>query len=409
MKNSKKSGNLTKILIGIVLVLVICAVTVYVMQTNIIAPSDSTTASNENIIEVKEDPIKIYKASLIGAGDALLHSPIFNVAYDSATQTYDFSYMMENIKDEIAKHDIKYYNQEVIFDDDKPYSSYPLFNAPSAWGRDMTEKIGFNLVSLATNHSMDCGNTSAKKNAAWWEAKENVLATGMASTPEMRENYKIAEANGITYTMLSYTYGTNGLPVEEDYVVNLFDEEKVLKDIKAVRDKVDVLIVAMHWGTEYNTGITDTQKEQAKFLGDNGVDIILGNHSHCIEPWEWIDEDTIVFYSFGNFISSQMTAQTPIIRKVGPVGLLGYFDITKTVDTEKNTSEIKIDNVGAEIIYTYRFYNSDKGKYDYLIIPFSKMERKYLDNYEDVYEEFSAVLKTFNENITIAPLPQSAE
>jgi poly-gamma-glutamate synthesis protein (capsule biosynthesis protein) len=256
---------------------------------------------------------------------------------------------------------------------------------------------------------MDCGNKSAKKSAEWWESQEDVLATGMASTEEKRNEHKIVEVNGITYTMLSYTYGTNGIPVTEDYVVNVFDEETVLEDINDVRDKVDVLIVSMHWGEEYNTGITNTQKEQAKFLGENGVDIILGNHSHCIEPWEWIDEDTVVFYSFGNLISSQMTAQTPIIRKVGTVGMLGSLEITKTVDTEKNTSEIKIDNIGAEILYTYRYYNNKKGKYDYLIIPFSKMESKYLNNYEEVYDEFSSILKTFDENITIAPLPEKTE
>ena len=315
--------------------------------------------------------------------------------------------MLSLIKDELSQYDIRYYNQEVIFDDDKPYSNYPTFNAPSAWGKNMVSDFGFNLISLASNHSMDCGNESAKKSAAWWEKQENIIATGMASTEEKSKEHKIMEANGIKYAMLSYTYGTNGIPVKEKYVVNLFDKEKALEDIKELRDKVDVLIVAMHWGAEYNTGITDEQKEQAKFLGENGVDIILGNHTHCIEPWEWIDEDTIVFYAFGNFISNQITAQTPIIRKLGPVGLLGSLDITKTVDTENNTSKIKIDNIGAEIIYTYRYYNDEKGKYDFLIVPFSKMEDKYLNDYENVYDEFCGIVKKFDSNITIAPLPNN--
>lgn len=407
MKNSK-NNRLKIIIFGLVLILFAVFVNIYILQNNNEIPQTDNIV-NENNIEIEEEPIKTYKATLIAAGDALLHSPIYNVAYNSAIDSYDFSYMLEHIKDDIAKHDIKYYNQEVIFDDDKPYSSYPKFNAPSMWGENMINDIGFNLVSLATNHSMDCGNASAKKNAAWWESQDNVLASGMASTEEKRDEHKIAEANGITYTMLSYTYGTNGIRVTEDYVVNVFDKEKVLKDINDVRDKVDVLIVAMHWGTEYNTGVTNVQKEQARFLGENGVDIILGTHSHCIEPWEWIDEDTVVFYSFGNLISCQMTAQTPIIRKVGPIGLLGSLEITKTVDTKQNTSKIEIGNIGAEIIYTYRYYNNEKKKYDFSIIPFSKMEKKYLNNYEKVYEEFSAVLKKLDENISIAPLPEKSE
>jgi len=316
--------------------------------------------------------------------------------------------MLTLVKDLVSQYDIKYYNQEVIFDDDKPYTGYPTFNAPSAWGKNMLD-IGFNLVSLATNHSMDGGNTSAKKSAAWWEKQENVIATGMASSEEKSKEHKIMEANGIKYAMLAYTYGTNGIPVTEKYVVNLFDKEKALNDIKELRDKVDVLIVAMHWGEEYNTGITNEQKEQAKFLGENGVDIILGNHTHCIEPWEWIDEDTIVFYAFGNFISNQITAETPRIRELGPFGLLGTLDITKTVDTENNASKITIDNIGAEIIYTYRYYNNEKGKYDYLVVPFSKMENKYLSNFKNVYDKFSQIVKKFDQNIEIAPLPDNEE
>ena len=160
----------------------------------------------------------------------------------------------------------------------------------------------------------------------------------------------------------------------------------------------------MHWGTEYLQDATTTQREQAKFLADNGVDIVLGTHSHCIEPWEWID-DTVVFYSFGNFISNQMGAEQANVRKVGVIGMFATLDITKTVDTEKNTTEIKVDNIGADLNFTYRYYNKDIGKNDYLVIPFSKMESKYLNNYEDVYNEFSEVLKKYDDSIKIEPLP----
>lgn len=402
-KRSKYLRN-KKITLFLIIILIIIGIFI-VLQKNNQTPKYSNNDSNI-IIEKKEEPIKTYKAKLIAGGDAIIHTTVYNAAYDPTTDSYNFSHMLSLIKDKISQYDIKYFNQEIISDDDRPYSGYPTFNAPSAWGKNMINDIGFNLVSLATNHSMDCGNESAKKSAAWWEKQENIIATGMASTKEKSEEHKIMEANGIKYAMLSYTYGTNGIPVTEKYVVNVFDKEKALQDIKEIRDKVDILIVAMHWGIEYNTGVTDIQKEQAKFLGENGVDIILGNHPHCIEPWEWIDEDTVVFYAFGNLISNQMAADTATIRKLGPIGLLGTLDIVKTVDTENNTSKITIENIGAEIIYTYRYYNNEKGKYDYLIIPFSKMERKYLENYESIYDEFRQILKKYDQNITISPLPK---
>lgn len=355
----------------------------------------------------KEEPIKTYKASLIATGDGLIHSTVYNAAYNRTTATYDFSKMLTYTKEKLKDYDIKYYNQETIFDDEKAYGGFPMFNTPSKFGADMIE-AGFNLVSISSNHSMDRGAESAKRSADWWKSQENVLTNGMASSEEMRTNYQIKEANNITYTMLSYTYGTNGLGgaelSKEPYLVNVYNEELVKNDIAAVRDKVDVLIVSMHWGNEYQQIASETQKAQAKFLADNGVDIILGTHSHCIQPWEWI-EDTVVFYSFGNFISNQMGAEQALVRKVGVIGMFATLDITKTVDTKNNTTTIKIDNIGADLNYTYRYYNSEIGRNDYLVIPFSKMESKYLSNYESVYNEFSEVLKKYDDSIIIEPLP----
>lgn len=360
----------------------------------------------KNILE-KEDPIKTYTAKLIATGDGLIHSPLYNAAYNSSTNTYDFSNMLTFTKEKIKDYDIKYYNQETVFDTSSKPSSYPIFNTPSAFGQNMID-AGFNLVSLSSNHSMDMGANGARLSAEWWESQNDILATGMASSEEKRNEHKIMNANGITYTMLSYTYGTNGLGgsalTNEPYLVNLFSEEKALEDIAAVRDKVDILIVSMHWGDEYKQTATEKQRAQAKFLADNGVDIILGTHSHCIQPWEWID-DTVVFYSFGNFISNQMGAEQAMVRKVGVVGMFATLDINKTVDTENDTTTIKIDNIGADLNYSYRYYNNNIHKNDYLVIPFSKMESKYLNNYESVYNEFSEVLKAYDSNINIEPLP----
>ncbi len=367
------------------------------------------TISKIGNIVLPDNPVKIYKAKLIATGDGLIHSPLYNAAYKNGT--YDFTGMLTYTKEKLKDYDIKYYNQETVFDNTKKYTSYPIFNTPPEFGDAMID-AGFNLVSLATNHSMDSGESSALKSALWWEDKENVLVHGMASSEEKRNEYNIKEVNNITYTMLYYTYGTNGIkvPSSKPWLVNLYDEETVKKDIEAVRDKVDILIVAMHWGQEYRQDATEIQKSQAKFLADNGVDIILGNHSHCIEPWEWID-DTVVFYSFGNFISNQMGAENANVRKVGVIGMFGTLDITKIVNTKENTKEIKIDNIGADLNYTYKYNNN--GRTDYKVIPFSQMESKYLNYYyqgkslQAVYDEFSNVLKKYDNSIKIEPLMES--
>lgn len=365
--------------------------------------------NNQNEIKKEEDPIKTYKASLIATGDGLIHSTVYKAAYNSTTKRYDFSNMLTYTKELLNDYDIKYYNQETIFDDTESYGGYPRFNTPSDFGKSMIE-AGFNVVSLATNHSMDRGKDSAIRSTNWWKEQKNVLTNGMATSEEMRTDYQIKESNGITYTMLSYTYGTNGLGTteikNEPYLVNVYSEELVKKDIEAVRDKVDILIVAMHWGNEYQQNASETQRKQAQYLASLDVDIILGTHSHCIQPWEKID-DTVVFYSFGNFISNQMGAEQALVRKVGVIGMFATLDITKVVDTKNNTETITIDNIGADLNYTYRFYNNEIKKNDYLVIPFSKMEEKYLKNYKSVYEEFSNVLTKYDNTINIAPIPSN--
>ena len=86
----------------------------------------------------------------------------------------------------------------------------------------------------------------------------------------------------------------------------MLNEEKVKQDIEEVRDQVDVLIVAMHWGREYTHTPTDLEVKTAKYLASLDVDIIIGTHPHVIQPLTWID-DTLVIYSLGNFISNQLS------------------------------------------------------------------------------------------------------
>ena len=404
MLNKKKKIIFTSVILVLIGVLFTFSYQIIYHNFSHANIQDINNDTDKNKDEDKE--IKTYKASLIATGDGLIHSNVYRAAYNSATQTYDFSDMLTFTKDKIKDYDIKYYNQETVFDEDSPLSNYPRFNTPSAFGENMLD-IGFNLVSLATNHSMDKGASGAKNSAKWWHQQKDILATGMATSEEERNTFPIMEANGITYTMLSYTYGTNGIPVPKDepYLVNLFDEEQVLKDIQSVRDKVDVLIVALHWGTEYKQEATAKQREQAKFLADNGVDIVLGTHSHCIEPWERIG-NTVVFYSFGNFISGQNHPDnTAYVRKVSSFGMFATMDIIKTVDPNTNTTTITVENIGADINYNYKYYNEEKKRNDYVVIPFSKMNESYLKDYKSLYQEFSDVLTKYDDSIKIEELP----
>ena len=217
--------------------------------------------------------------------------------------------------------------------------------------------------------------------------------------------------------MLNYTYGTNGMPVSDSYLVNVWPtdidninnpetdskynayKETVLNDIKNIRDKVDVLMVAMHWGVEYTHTPTAYEKDMAKFLASNGVDIIIGSHPHVIQPVEWID-NTLVIYSLGNFISAQYQNQGTCSYYKCMVGLMSTLTITKTDDN--GDISIKVDDINNELIYTYY-----TGWRYFKIIPFSNQEiKKYLPGYQDVYRTYAKVIESNDERIKTVPVAE---
>ena len=87
----------------------------------------------------------------------------------------------------------------------------------------------------------------------------------------------------------------------------------------------------MHWGREYTHVPTDLEVKTATFLAEQDVDIIIGTHPHVIQPVEWID-DTLVFYSLGNFISAQYQNQDTCTNYKCMVGLMSSLNIKKTVE-----------------------------------------------------------------------------
>lgn len=405
----KRKLKVGRILIALT-ILVIAIIGIYFL---VIKLTNNNTNNNDIIAgdknqgtEVKEET---YKLSMVMVGDNLIHSSIYNEANRNANYDgYDFKPMITMIKDKVKGYDLAYYNQETILGGSElGLSDYPTFNSPYEAGDAMLD-AGFNMVSLATNHTIDRGEKAVLNSCEYWDSKTDVLTAGSYCSEEDRNEVKVMEKNNITYTMLNYTYGTNGIaiPKGKDYLVNVWPmdynadygvgyeafKETVREDVERVRDKVDILIVAMHWGVEYTHTPTKYQKDAAEFLASLGVDIVIGTHPHVVQPVEWID-DTIVFYSLGNFISAQ--DQKDNYNKM--VGLMSSLDITKTV--KGDDVDIKIDNINNELIYTRHI-----GYRNFKVIPFSEMNSTYLSNYEEIYNKYSEVVKMYDETMPVVAL-----
>ena len=406
-KNPKRKINRKGIiLISIILVLLILIFLYrYIYGINLLKQeSDNNSNDITNNTNQKEDK-KVYQANMIMVGDVLVHDRLYNDAYNG--QTYDFSKYFKHFKDYVKDKDIAYYNQETILGGTSiGLSSYPSFNSPQEVG-DAMVNMGFNLVSLATNHTLDRGEKAILLSREYWNNQKDVQAVGSYSSIEEKKalETKVLEVNGITYAMLNYTYGTNGIsvPSGKDYLINLWDDTKnyegyketVKNDIATLRDKVDVLIVAMHWGREYTHTPTELEKETAKFLASLDVDIIIGTHPHVIQPVEFID-DTLVFYSLGNFISAQTSDSCANYKCF--VGLMPSLTITKTIENDKTS--ISIDNISNDLVFTY--HNNYK---DYQVIPFSSPSiKEYLNDYQTIYDNYSKIILSNDERIKLVPV-----
>ena len=412
MTKKRKRRKLKK---GFKIFLVIFSITlISIIGYIIIKPNkDNKTISKPNIINKNKD--KHYEASLIAVGDYLIHSSVYKDANRLANgDGYDFKPMISYIKEIVSNYDIAYYNQETILGGSElGLSDYPTFNSPYEAGDAMLD-AGFNLVSLATNHTMDSGKKAVENSCKYWQSKENVLTAGSYCSEEERNKINIKEINNIKYTMLNYTYGTNGMPVANDYLVNVWPtdidninnpekdtkyqayKKQVKEDIDKVKDKVDFLIVAMHWGVEYTHEPTAYEKDMASYLASLGVNLIIGTHPHVIQPVTWID-DTLVIYSLGNFISAQYQNKNTCTNYKCTTELMTSLKIEK--DIKNNQTSVKITNVENELLYNY--YNQSTWR-NFKVIPFSNPKiKEYLPNYKEVYNTYKAVVQKMDNEITV--------
>lgn len=323
--------------------------------------------NSENNMEAtnteEDSPINF---TLTAIGDTLCHNTQYWDAYNSETKEYDFSYVYEDIKYYTKVADITVGSLETTFaGEDKGYSNYPTFNSPDSLATSL-KKIGVDIISLAGNHALDYGYSGLCRTIDVLD-ESDISHLGTYKTEEEQEKLLIKNVKGVKIAFINYTYGTNGIPVPSDkkYCLNLIDKNLISKQIeKAKEQNVDMIVACMHWGTEYKTVANNEQKELADYLFKNGVDIIIGNHPHVLEPMEkktiTLDDgttkDVFVVYALGNFTADQ---RDEITRDSAILNL----NITKNLD-----GKISINKVNYVPIYMYKDTNAKTHKFKILDI-----------------------------------------
>jgi poly-gamma-glutamate capsule biosynthesis protein CapA/YwtB (metallophosphatase superfamily) len=323
--------------IGISTSLLFIFVTVYLLPFNSQPSTNENYSMKPHTLRQENITSKSFKSSatLTAVGDILIHSLVYNSA--KTGNGYDFSPMFLEVKPYLEAADITIANQETMIGGQAlGLSTYPRFNSPFEVATALKD-TGVDIVSIANNHTFDRGE-EAILNAIDFYNKSELLYTGAYSSPEDQNTIRTIQRNGITFSFLAYTYGTNGIPVPKDkqYMVNLLDVTKITQDVKLAKDKSDVVVVSLHFGNEYQRMPSEEQRQIVKEVINQGADIILGHHPHVLQPMEWIDADDgrkgFVIYSLGNFLSGQKS----IYREIGGI-------LTLTVHKEINGGKTKIN------------------------------------------------------------------
>ncbi len=308
---------------------------------------------------------------LIFAGDIMGHAPQITSAR-TAAGGYDYAPCFKYVKPILERADIAIGNLEVTLPGVPPYTGYPMFRSPNELAKGL-KSAGFDLLVTANNHSNDA-HALGVTNTIETLRREGFLQTGTFKDQRDRDALYplMLYKNGFKVALLNYTYDTNGVPTKAPTVVNLIDKAQIAADLAEARArKPHFIIVVMHWGLEYQLTENPVQREQVKFLIQNGADMIIGSHPHVVQPIKMeratmpdgTEKEVLVVYSLGNFISNQQKPDTD-------GGILFQVDLLK----QKGSPVVRLGENGIIPVWRYVHKNA-AGKATYYALPISRVER----------------------------------
>jgi poly-gamma-glutamate capsule biosynthesis protein CapA/YwtB (metallophosphatase superfamily) len=305
--------------------------------------------------------------SLLFMGDIMQHMPLIDAAWDDSLKTYVYDSCFKYVAPLIRNADIAMANLEVTLAG-PPYSGYPQFSAPDQLIHGLLF-AGIDIVGTANNHSCDRGSKGMERTIRVLDSM-GLKHTGTFNDSVARaESYPLMiRKNGFKLAFLNYTYGTNGIPVPQNNIVNLIDTNVMKADLKRANDSVsDKVIVFIHWGEEYQSRPNAYQQDITRICFANGADIIIGMHPHVIQKIERYNfpdssgREVFIAYSLGNYFSNQR-------ERYKDGGMMVRIDLLK------HNNVVSIDN--STWLLSWVYIPLEKGRKKYYILPVEEFENR---------------------------------
>lgn len=270
--------------------------------------SRSVNNTNNNPITEKLQDVSSESTVFI-AGDVMLGRTVMRKSYE----LNDFSYPFRKVADVIRGAGIAFVNLENPIIKTCPFRETGMVFCTTPEMLQGLTFSGVDIVNLANNHTGNYGQAGLEETLQYL-SKENILSTGIGKLA-------VIEKDNITFGFLGFDKSEQVNPKLTQDEIDLIAESN---------DKVDLLVVSMHWGVEYQDKALPGVRSLAKEIVGYGADLIVGHHPHWVQDWEFIDGKP-VFYSLGNFVFDQMWSEK---TKKGLVVVLTYGEKGNMVDYE---------------------------------------------------------------------------
>jgi poly-gamma-glutamate synthesis protein (capsule biosynthesis protein) len=246
-------------------------------------------------------------------GDLLWHNMLWYGAHEDAVRrgrrgadAYDFGPLLAGLKPVIAAADLGICHEEVpLAATGGPYRNYPRFAAPPQVVAAISA-TGYDLCTTSSNHSMDQGFPGIRRTLDDLD-RAGIRHVGTARSEREAHTPPIfTTKQGVKIAVVSATFSLNGLslPAGKPWAVNMLSKQGLLDQVHRARAAgAQIVIAAVHAGTEYSTVPNAQQKSIAKALTSSGqVDLVYMHHVHVVQPWTTINGRWVV-YGLGNTVA----------------------------------------------------------------------------------------------------------
>ena len=256
--------------------------------------------------QTKAEPTTL---TIVGSGDVLLHPQLWNQAHADAKAKgedgYDFTPLFEDVRDVVSSADLAICHIEPpLAAADGPFIGFPRFSVPPQVAPALAD-LGYDACSTASNHTIDQGEAGVVRTLDALDAA-GIKHAGSYRTKADHGMVTMLEIQGVKIASLSYAFSFNGLrrPAGKEWIANQIDTADILAEAKRARaEGAEIVVVSLHFGTEYQHAANSQQLSVAKkLLSSPDVDLILGHHAHVVQPFEKIG-DKWVAYGMGNEVA----------------------------------------------------------------------------------------------------------